>query len=42
MKKIHFKALDMKFIEKVKNEKGEDITRTVWRKIKYNPAYFAK
>lgn len=29
MKKIHFKALDMKFVEKVKNEKGEDITKTV-------------
>lgn len=42
MKKIHFKALDMKFIEKVKNEKGEDITRKVQRKVKYNPAYFAK
>lgn len=29
MKKIHFKTLDMKFVEKVKNEKGEDITKTV-------------
>jgi len=34
--------LDMKFVEKVKNEKGEDITKTVWCKVKYNPAYFAK
>lgn len=34
--------MDMKFVEKVKNEKGEDITKTVWCKVKYNPAYFAK
>ena len=42
MKKIHFKALDMKFVEKVKSEKGEDITKTVCLKVKYYPAYFAK
>ena len=42
MKKIHFKALDMKSVEKVKSEESEDITKTVWRKVKYNPAYFAK
>lgn len=42
MKKIRFKALDMRFNESTTNEKGEVIMKSIWRKVRYNSGYFPK